>query len=66
MFMSFGSGTTDKVDVTKTVLKERDQSLSAREFMHRIAGYGLTLKDTDDGQMITSLSTGEEICQLPQ
>jgi hypothetical protein len=65
MFMRFGTDGADKVDITKVVMKEKEQSLSQREWMHRIAGYGLTLKDTDDGQMIASLSTGEDICFLP-
>lgn len=63
MFMNFEP--SDSVDLTRMVLREREHSLSDREWMHRLAAYGITVKDTENGPKIARLSDGEEICGLP-
>lgn len=65
MSVHFGIEPFTPGKVAAIVVEEREKSLSGREWMHRIAGYGLSVKETEDGQIITSLSTGEEICALP-
>lgn len=47
------------------VLRERDMSLSEREWKFRLRGHGYAIKDTDEGQVITSLLKGRDICTLP-
>ena len=51
--------------VIDLVLRERDCSLSAREWKHRLAGYGYAIKDVDGTQIVTSLPKGIEIGVLP-
>lgn len=61
-------GNTDAMNAAKIVdlvVQEREKSLSAREWAHRLAGYGYLIKQTDHGNMIASLPRGEEICALP-
>lgn len=52
--------------VCDIVLRERDMSLSDREWKFRLRGYGYGIRDTDDGHVVTSLLKGEDICTLPQ
>jgi hypothetical protein len=51
--------------VCDIVLREREMSLSDREWKFRLRGYGYAIRDTDDGPMITSLLKGDDICSLP-
>jgi hypothetical protein len=46
-------------------MRERESSLSAREWKHRIAGYGYAIKDTDHGQVIETLPHHVEVGVLP-
>ena len=41
-------------------------ALSAREWKHRLAGYGYAIKDTEHGQVVESLSKRIEIAVLPE
>jgi len=43
---------------------ERQKSLSAREWKHRLAGYGYLVEDTLHGEVIKTLRHGEPICML--
>jgi hypothetical protein len=52
-------------DVIDLVLRERAASLSAREWKHRLAGYGYAIKETLAGQVIETLPHHVEICTLP-
>ena len=51
--------------VIDLVLREREQSLSAREWQHRLAGYGYAIKDTDHGQVVETLPHRVEVGVLP-
>lgn len=45
--------------------REREQSLSAREWKFRLAGYGYAIKDVDGAQVVTTLPQGIELGVLP-
>ena len=47
------------------VIRERQMSLSAREWKHRLAGYGYAIKDTDHGQVVETLPHHVEVGVLP-
>lgn len=53
-------------EICEIVLREREMSLSDREWKFRLRGYGYGIRDTDDGQIVTSLLKGDEICALPE
>lgn len=48
------------------VMRERETSLSAREWKHRLAGYGYAIKETVQGQLVESLPHRKVICVLPE
>lgn len=52
--------------VVELVLRERQSSLSAREWKHRLAGYGYAIKDTETGQIVETLPHHVEVAVLPQ
>lgn len=57
---------TTEIDTLLALLEqERIKALSAREWEHRLAGYGYAIKHTDHGDMVTALPHGREICALP-
>ncbi|MCX7565821.1 hypothetical protein OS189_05655 [Sulfitobacter sp. F26169L] len=57
--------TTDKV--MQIVTRERAVALSAREWKHRLAGYGYSIRDTDDGRhVLETLPHQVELCELPE
>lgn len=45
--------------------EERAKSLSLREWKHRLAGYGYTVRDTEHGQVFASLRHDTDICAVP-
>ena len=51
--------------VLDLVLTERRKALSAREWKHRLAGYGYSLTQSDEGVLVTSLRTGTPVCAVP-
>ena len=51
--------------VIDLVLRERASCLSAREWKHRLAGYGYAIKDTDHGQVVETLPHHVEVGVLP-
>lgn len=51
--------------VVDLVLRERESSLSAREWKHRLAGYGYAIKDTDHGLVVETLPHHVEVAVLP-
>ncbi|MDU8929464.1 hypothetical protein RXV86_18910 [Alisedimentitalea sp. MJ-SS2] len=53
-------------EICEIVLRERSMSLSEREWKFRLRGYGYAIKDTDHGQVITSLLKKTELCTLPE
>ena len=65
--MSIAFDTDPKVaaKVVDLVLREREVALSAREWKHRLAGYGYAIKDTDYGQVVETLPHHIEVAVLP-
>ena len=53
-------------EICEIVLRERTMSLSEREWKFRLRGYGYGIKDTDHGQVVTSLLKGADLCSLPE
>ncbi len=53
------------VQVLDLVLAERRKALSQREWNHRLAGYGYSLKQSSDGVVVTNLRTGSTVCAIP-
>ena len=51
--------------VLDLVTRERNNSLSRREWKHRLAGYGYSIRETDLGDVVESLRTHAEVCMLP-
>ncbi|MDX5403583.1 MAG: hypothetical protein LPK02_15590 [Rhodobacterales bacterium] len=51
--------------VLDLVLSERRKALSPREWKHRLAGYGYSLAQSDEGVVVTSLRTGTPVCAVP-
>ncbi|MFC6636258.1 hypothetical protein GV827_03320 [Sulfitobacter sp. JBTF-M27] len=51
--------------VIELVIRERECSLSTREWKHRLAGYGYAIKDTDHGQVVETLPHHVEVGVLP-
>lgn len=51
--------------VIDLVLRERASSLSAREWKHRLAGYGYAIKETDHGEVVETLPHHVEVAVLP-
>ncbi|MEH6829709.1 MAG: hypothetical protein V7661_02605 [Sulfitobacter sp.] len=49
------------------VAHERAVALSAREWKHRLAGYGYSIRDTDDGKhVLETLPHHVALCELPE
>ena len=54
-------------EVLQIVERERAIALSDREWKHRLAGYGYSIRDTTDGQhILETLPHHVELCVLPQ
>ena len=51
-------------DVRDFVLRERQMCVSDREWKHRLRGYGFAIRDSQEGQVVTSLIKGSDICTL--
>lgn len=51
-------------EVRNFVLRERSHCVSDREWKHRLKGYGYDIRQTDRGQMLTTLPHGVEICAI--
>ncbi len=52
--------------ICDTVLREREMSLSEREWKFRLRGYGYDIRETDAGRVVTSLINGSDLCTLPE
>ena len=54
-------------ELMQIVARERAAALSAREWKHRLAGYGYSIRDTDDGKhMLETLPHHVVLCELPE
>jgi hypothetical protein len=51
--------------IVDLVVKERAKALSKREWKHRIAGYGYSIRETAEGDMIETLPHRVAVCALP-
>lgn len=51
--------------VIEFVLQERACALSAREWKHRLAGYGYAIRETNRGQVVETLPHHVEVAVLP-
>lgn len=65
MSVMFNNDPFITAQVIELVMRERQCSLSAREWKHRLAGYGYSIKDTDHGQVIETLPHHVEVGVLP-
>lgn len=52
-------------EVLALVTRERERALSFREWKHRLAGYGYSVRDTDHGSVLETLPHHVEVCILP-
>ena len=53
-------------EVMQIVARERAVALSAREWKHRLAGYGYSIRDTEDGKhFLETLPHRVALCELP-
>ena len=52
-------------EVLALVTRERERALSFREWKHRLAGYGYSVRDTDHGPVLETLPHHVEVCVLP-
>ena len=65
MAIHFGTEPFATNQVIDLVTQERSKALSVREWKHRLAGYGYSVENREDGAVVTSLAKGVEICVLP-
>ncbi len=56
----------DAIKALELITREREMSLSTREWKHRLAGYGYSIRDTDHGPVVAMLLGGHELCDLPE
>jgi len=53
-------------EIMQIVERERAAALSAREWRHRLAGYGYCIRDTEDGKhVLETLPHRVALCELP-
>lgn len=65
MSMMMSNDEMQNAKIFDLVLREREMSLSPREWAHRLAGYGYRIKETAEGQVVESLTHKIEIGLLP-
>ncbi len=52
-------------EVLSLVTRERQRALSYREWTHRLAGYGYSVRATEQGAILETLPHHVEVCALP-
>ena len=52
-------------EVLTLITRERKNALSFREWTHRLAGYGYSVRETDHGKVLETLPHHVEVCVLP-
>ncbi|WP_299047861.1 hypothetical protein [uncultured Tateyamaria sp.] len=65
MSIIFGQDPFVEAQVLDLVNRERSQALSRREWKHRLAGYGYSIRETDAGDVVETLPHRVAICKLP-
>lgn len=54
-----------EAQVLDLVSRERAQALSRREWKHRLAGYGYSIRETEAGDIVETLPHRVQVCKLP-
>lgn len=54
-----------QAQILDLVTRERSNSLSRREWKHRLAGYGYSIRETESGDVVETLPHRVEVCMLP-
>ncbi|MEO9683327.1 MAG: hypothetical protein ABJR46_04680 [Tateyamaria sp.] len=54
-----------EAQIIDLVTRERGKALSRREWMHRLAGYGYSIRETSAGDIVETLPHHVEVCVLP-
>lgn len=57
-------GLTSIEDIKTFVLRERELSVSDREWKFRLRGYGFGIRDEDHGPIVTALRGNRDLCIL--
>ena len=57
-------GLTNIEDIRTFVLRERELSVSDREWAFRLRGYGFGIRDEGRGPIVTALRGGQDLCIL--
>ncbi len=65
MSVMFNNDPFITAQVVDLVLRERESSLSPREWKHRLAGYGYAIKETEHGEVVETLPHRVEVAVLP-
>lgn len=65
MSMIFGQDRFVEAQVLDLVNRERSQALSRREWKHRLAGYGYSIRETETGDVVETLPHRVPVCKLP-
>lgn len=65
MSINYAADVFADTNILELLAGERAKALSYREWKHRIAGYGYGIKETSQGNMVTTWPSGQEICALP-
>ncbi|MEM9845342.1 MAG: hypothetical protein AAF965_11125 [Pseudomonadota bacterium] len=55
---------TKTEDIQALVLRERELSVSEREWKFRLRGYGLAIRDEARGRIVTALRGDRDLCVL--
>jgi len=54
-----------EAQVLDLVSRERTRALSRREWKHRLAGYGYSIRETASGDVVETLPHRVPVCKLP-
>ncbi|WP_299608235.1 hypothetical protein [uncultured Tateyamaria sp.] len=65
MSIIFGQEQFAEAHVLDLVSRERSQALSRREWKHRLAGYGYSIRETEAGDIVETLPHRVPVCKLP-
>ena len=47
------------------VMSERSKALSRREWKHRLAGFGYSIRETETGDIVETVLNRVKVCMLP-
>ncbi|APX13945.1 hypothetical protein [Tateyamaria omphalii] len=65
MSVFFGNDPFIEAQVLDLVNRERSHALSRREWKHRLAGYGYSIRETTRGDVVETLPHRVAVCVLP-